>query len=99
MDRKAMYKLSYGLFVLTAKEDEKDNGCIINLSLIHIQMCIRDRPFGVLNDQNRKVKVFIEESFFECPGIVGVHPNDNTATIWIKTNDLTEIIKEHGNEG
>ena len=30
MDRKAMYKLSYGLFVLTAREDEKDNGCIIN---------------------------------------------------------------------
>lgn len=29
MDNKAMYKLSYGLFVLTAKED-KDNGCIIN---------------------------------------------------------------------
>ena len=26
MDRKAMYKLSYGLFVLTAKEAEKDNG-------------------------------------------------------------------------
>ena len=23
MDRKAMYKLSYGLFVLTAREDEK----------------------------------------------------------------------------
>ena len=50
MDRKAMYKLSYGLFILTAKEAEKDNGCIINtaiqaasepnqlsiLSLIHI---------------------------------------------------------------
>ncbi len=29
MDRKAMYKLSYGLFVLTAREDGKDNGCII----------------------------------------------------------------------
>ena len=26
MDKKAMYKLSYGLFVLTAKEDSKDNG-------------------------------------------------------------------------
>lgn len=25
MDKKAMYKLSYGLFVLTAKEGEKDN--------------------------------------------------------------------------
>ena len=30
MDKKAIYKLSYGLFVLTAKEGEKDNGCIIN---------------------------------------------------------------------
>lgn len=30
MDKTAMYKLSYGLFVLTAKEGEKDNGCISN---------------------------------------------------------------------
>ena len=30
MDMKAMNKLSYGLFVLTAHEDGKDNGCIIN---------------------------------------------------------------------
>jgi len=30
MDRNAMFKLSYGLFVLTAKEGGKDNGCIIN---------------------------------------------------------------------
>ena len=27
---KAMFKLSYGLFVLTAKDGDKDNGCIIN---------------------------------------------------------------------
>ena len=30
MNKEAMYKLSYGLFVLTAKEGKKDNGCIIN---------------------------------------------------------------------
>lgn len=30
MDLKAMHKLSYGLFVLTANVDGKDNGCIIN---------------------------------------------------------------------
>ena len=30
MDKKAMYKLSYGLFVVTVKEAEKDNGCITN---------------------------------------------------------------------
>ena len=35
MDKKAMYKLSYGLFVLTAREDEKDNGCIINTCLLY----------------------------------------------------------------
>ena len=33
MDRKAMYRLSYGLFVLTAREAEKDNGCIINTAI------------------------------------------------------------------
>ena len=33
MDKKAMYKLSYGLFVLTAKEGNKDNGCIINTAI------------------------------------------------------------------
>ena len=30
MDKKAMYNLTYGLFLLTAKEGEKDNGCIVN---------------------------------------------------------------------
>ena len=30
MDPAAFFKLSYGLFVLTAREGEKDNGCIIN---------------------------------------------------------------------
>jgi flavin reductase (DIM6/NTAB) family NADH-FMN oxidoreductase RutF len=30
VDKKTMFKLSYGLFVLTAKDGDKDNGCIIN---------------------------------------------------------------------
>lgn len=33
MNNAAMYKLTYGLFVLTAKEGEKDNGCIINTAM------------------------------------------------------------------
>ena len=33
MDKKAMYKLSYGLFILTAREGEKDNGCVINTAI------------------------------------------------------------------
>ena len=30
IDVKALFKISYGLFVLTAKDGKKDNGCIIN---------------------------------------------------------------------
>lgn len=30
MDNNAMYRFSYGLFVLTARDGDKDNGCIIN---------------------------------------------------------------------
>ena len=30
MDKTAFFKFSYGLFVLTARENGKDNGCIIN---------------------------------------------------------------------
>lgn len=33
MDPSAFFKLSYGLFVLTAKDGAKDNGCIINTVL------------------------------------------------------------------
>lgn len=33
MDSTAMFKLSYGLFVLTVREGEMDNGCIINTAI------------------------------------------------------------------
>ena len=33
MDKNAMYKLSYGLFVLSVKDGEKDNGCITNTAI------------------------------------------------------------------
>jgi len=33
IDPAAMFKLSYGLFVLTAKDGGKDNGCIINTAI------------------------------------------------------------------
>lgn len=31
-------------------------------------------------------------------GKIGVHPNDNTATIWMRTDDLLHLIRENGNE-
>ena len=55
-------------------------------------------PFGLLNDVEKKVQFYIDKDFTNNQGIIGVHPNDNTATVWIKTEDLIEIIKKHGNE-
>lgn len=55
-------------------------------------------PFGILNDSENKVSFFIDEEFFSGSGLIGVHPNDNTATVWLSANDLISIINEHGNE-
>ncbi len=52
-------------------------------------------PLGLLSDEECKVKFFLDEAFGEGP--VGIHPNDNTATIWLKTADLIRIIRDHGN--
>ena len=52
-------------------------------------------PLGLLNDKNKKVKLFIDSCFND---IIGVHPNDNTATIWLKVSDLISLIKKHGND-
>ena len=53
-------------------------------------------PLGVLNDSQLAVEVFFDRSLMELPRI-GVHPNDNTATVWLKTRDMLEILREHGN--
>ena len=54
-------------------------------------------PLGLLNDKEHKVLFYIDKELLNENGIIGVHPNDNTATIWLKTNNLIDIIKEHKN--
>lgn len=54
-------------------------------------------PFGLLNDREIKAEFFIDKSFFEDSHLIGIHPNENTATVWLKVEDLINIIKEHGN--
>lgn len=55
-------------------------------------------PLGLLNDNEHKVQFFIDKEFMNDEHIIGVHPNDNTATIWLKVEDLINIIKENGNQ-
>ncbi len=52
-------------------------------------------PLGLLNDGERKAALYLDEAFLG--GLVGVHPNDNTATVWMKAEDLIRLIREHGN--
>lgn len=51
-------------------------------------------PLGVLNNKENNVNIFIDKDFTKEPYIIGIHPNDNTATIWLKTKDLIKIIEE-----
>ena len=53
-------------------------------------------PLGILNDENCAVEVFFDEDFVGMEKI-GVHPNDNTASVYLKTEDVLNIIREHGN--
>ena len=54
-------------------------------------------PLGLLNDKDLKVTFYLDKDFENGERIIGVHPNDNTATVWLKIDDLINIVKEHGN--
>lgn len=51
-------------------------------------------PLGLLNDEEHKVTLFLDEDFMTDNNIIGVHPNDNTATVWLKSNDLVNLIRQ-----
>lgn len=51
-------------------------------------------PFGMLNDEERKVQFFLGKEFIG--GKMGIHPLENTATVWIGADDLVKLVKEHG---
>lgn len=54
-------------------------------------------PLGLLNDKECRVHFFLDKDFLASPAIIGIHPNDNTATIWLPINGLISILKNHGN--
>lgn len=54
-------------------------------------------PLGLLNNDERDVTLLVDERL-ATPDLIGLHPNDNTATVWMKTTDLMALIREHGNE-
>jgi len=54
-------------------------------------------PFGVLNDSEKAVTVIIDRDLANY-AFIGVHPNDNTATVWIALNDLLTVLEATGHK-
>lgn len=74
MDREAMYKLSYGLYVLTAREDGKDNGCIIDTAIQaasepnQLSICVNKKSYThdmILRTGEYTVSVISRKAEFE----------------------------------
>jgi len=54
-------------------------------------------PLGILNDEEQAVEVVFDEDLTGEPKL-GVHPNDNTATVFLSFENLKALIQEHGND-
>ncbi|MGI6677789.1 MAG: prolyl-tRNA synthetase associated domain-containing protein [Dehalobacterium sp.] len=53
-------------------------------------------PLGVLNNASHDVTVVFDHELTE-QDLIGVHPMENTATIFMKPDDLLRLIQEQGN--
>lgn len=54
-------------------------------------------PLGVLNDADAAVEVVFDRGLERFP-CLGVHPNDNTATVWLSLADILRVVERNGNE-
>lgn len=53
-------------------------------------------PLGVINDKTNTVIVVIDEYFKDK--LIMIHPNSEKATMWLKCQDLVEVINKVGNK-
>ena len=50
-------------------------------------------PFGLLNDKSKSV-IFVSSKNLPPSASIGIHPNDNTATVWLTFGDLLSLLSE-----
>ena len=53
-------------------------------------------PLGLFNDYNLKIAYYVDRQLVADDHLIGVHPNENTATIWLKGQDLVDLIEASG---
>lgn len=54
-------------------------------------------PFGLINDSSNHVKLFIDKNL-EDTNLISFHPNDNRATLVLKTSDFLSFLDHCTNE-
>lgn len=54
-------------------------------------------PFGLMNNDEHNVWVLFDKEMLKEP-ILTFHPNENTHTIFLKTEDVLRFVKEQGYE-
>ena len=54
-------------------------------------------PLGILNDESLAVELAFDKDLVGRE-MIGVHPNDNTATVFLSYDDLSKFIESHGNQ-
>lgn len=53
-------------------------------------------PLGVINNEDKMVEVYLDEDLVG-EEIIGVHPNENDATVWLSFLSIKKIIEGSGN--
>ena len=51
-------------------------------------------PLGLLNDPSHRVELYLDQSF--QGRLIAVHPNDNTATVCLQSDDLVRLLTHRG---
>ncbi len=49
-------------------------------------------PLCLLNESAAGVRYYLDPGFERQGGLIGIHPNDNTATIWMDVRDLVRVL-------
>ena len=109
MDTNALFKIGYGLYVLTAMEGEKDNGCIINTVMqvtsnpCQIAIAVNKMNYTnkmIRNTKKFNVSVLSENSKFEVfkhfgfQSGVNVNKFENYTDVKRSPNGLLYITKD-----
>lgn len=53
-------------------------------------------PLGLLNVEEAPITLYLDSEFKDS--IIGIHPNENTATVWLQGDDLVALLRENGCE-